>query len=239
SGKSSECRVCIEYNKDKYKAYSTYNRSDNRLKVELHKNNLFGDHIYKNCESSDCCNGNKKHVKVTIELPGDPDTDIHAKVKAGEIKFTLGDLRVRNFNLRSWAGATTVDFDTPNKIDLDKFIVHCSIGETVLKNLGNAHFRRANINSGIGQLDIDFNGDTCDGAFAKIDLDIGETRIQVPESMGTEISVSRFLFFSNANCPCGFTKRGGTYYTDNFDDFGKKLELHVSCGIGELKIDSI
>ena len=239
SGKSHECRVHVEYNGDKYKALTNYDRHSSTLEVKVRKKDLFAGKDRENCDSSECCDNHKNHVKVTIELPENPETDIHAKVKAGEIKFTLGDLHIHNFYLRSWAGETTVNFDTPNKTDLDKFRVHCSIGATRLKNLGNAHFLRANINSGIGELDIDFNGDPCDRAFANIDLDIGETTIQVPESCGTKISVSRFLFFSNANCSRGFSKRGGTYYTENFENFEKKLELHVSCGIGELNLDSL
>ena len=234
---SHECEVYVEYNSHKYEASVDFNMQKNRLKIEVEKDEWFAN----DTDHSGSCsphnqNSCNKHVKIVLKLPYEPETDIRAKVKAGKLDFELGGISLSNFRLRSWAGETTVNFDTPNRSELRNFDVNCSIGEIKLKNLGNAHFRRANINSGIGELRVDFNGDPIDGAFAKIDLDIGETTITVPDHIGAKINVSRFLFFSNANCPCGFTKRGHTYYSENYDDADDILTIKVSAGIGVLDI---
>lgn len=42
--------------------------------------------------------------------------------------------------------------------------VNVKVGETQLRNLGNAHFRSADIDNGIGSLDVDFSGDLPDNA---------------------------------------------------------------------------
>jgi len=235
---SHKCEVYVEYNTDNYEASVDFNRRKNRLEIDVEKDEWFTNDVK---DHSDGCSSHSQdsyntHVKIVLKLPYEPETDIRAKVKAGEIDFKLGGICLINFRLRCWAGETTVNFDTPNRSKLRNFDVNCSIGEINLKNLGNAHFRKANINSGIGELNVDFNGDPIDGAFARIDLDIGETTITVPDHIGAKINVSRFLFFSNANCPCGFTKRGHTYYSENYDDCDDVLTIKVSAGIGELDI---
>ena len=154
--------------------------------------------------------------------------------KAGKVEFQLGGLPITRFGLRCLAGETTVDFKEPNRVAMKMFDVNCSIGEIKLLHLGNARFREADINSGIGELKIDFSGDKIDGAFVKIDLDIGETDIVVPDDTGVRMKVSRFLFFSNTRNHCGFKKRGHYYYSENYEDFDNKLDLAVSTGIGEV-----
>lgn len=178
-----KCRIRIEYNAFLFEASVNYDRHENILSLEVDKGRWFsGGDKDKNDSSEDRCD--TKHVKVVLELPERPVTDIDANVKAGDIECNLGGLRITNFYLRSWAGRTKVVFDEPNRTDMETFEVNCSVGETELQRLGNAHFGYASINSGIGTLRLDFLGDTIENARAEIDLDIGETEILVPDDAG-------------------------------------------------------
>ncbi|MBN1561982.1 hypothetical protein JW998_17145 [candidate division KSB1 bacterium] len=173
---------------------------------------------------------------IILELPYGPEISLSAHIKAGETKFELGDLAIVDFELRHWAGETTVVFSEPNRALMRTFDVNVKIGEVSLMHLGNALFEEADINSGIGELDIDFSGKGLDRSMARIDLDIGETNITLPQEIGAKMKVSRFLFLSEVNYPHWFEKRGDYYYSENYKESEKSLYLMISTGIGELGI---
>jgi len=228
SNSSDECHVMMKYSKDKCEGDVRFDERHGELEVNLDFENwgLFKDH-----------SGNgPKHAEVIIELPNDPDIDLRASIKAGKIELLLGDLHLRNFELRNLAGEVTVDFDEPNRTKLNTFDVNVKVGETSLLHLGNANFEEADINGGIGEMRIDFSGEKIERAMARIDLDIGETTITVPEKIGTKMRVSKFLFLSEVKYPRWFEQRGKYYYSENYRENDKSLYLLISTGIGELKI---
>ncbi|MFC1607667.1 LiaF domain-containing protein [Candidatus Latescibacterota bacterium] len=233
SAHRKECRVFLTYETDRFSPDISFTK--NRLDVNIDCEKLFCNKDDDDGQSHGCSN-NSTIVEVRIELPYGPDTSLDVYIKAGKTDFKVGDLSLNDFSLRCLAGKTVVDFDRPNRIEIDELNIHCSVGETELKHLGNARFKHADINGGVGEMNIDFTGDLIAKSYAKIDLDIGETDILVPDNTGTKIRVSRFLFFSNADSPSGFSKKGKTWYSDNYDDFDTRLSLNVSAGIGEVDI---
>ncbi len=222
-----ECHVLMEYSKDKCEGDVRFDERHGELEVNLDFENwgMFKKH-----------GDGPDHAEVTIELPKEPDIDLRASIKAGEIEMILGDLHLRNFELRNLAGEVTVDFDEPNRAKLNTFDVNVKVGETSLLHLGNANFEEADINGGIGEMKIDFSGEKIDRAMARIDLDIGETTITVPEKVGTKMRVSKFLFLSEVKYPRWFEQRGKYYYSENYRENDKSLYLLISTGIGELRI---
>ena len=234
-----ECRVRIEYTEFHFTPEITFNTAKNKLDICIDIENIFHKETCNDdsCEEHrGCGSNNNKEMKVVIELPYGPQTDIDAKIKAGNANFQLGDLAISDFRLKSLAGEMEVDFDQPNRSAMKNFKVHTMIGETKLNNLGNARIAYARINSGIGSLNVDFNGLAVDDLHARIDLDIGETKIVVPENLGVKAHVSRFMFFSNMQCPDDFNKRGKNYYSKNYDTASENITLDITQGIGELKL---
>lgn len=176
------------------------------------------------------------NAEIEVFLPTHVILDIRSKIKAGKIEMRVGGISLRHFNLKTWAGEVLVDFDQPNRITMNSFDVNIKVGETQLRNLGNAHFRSADIDNGIGALDIDFSGDLPSDASARIDLDIGETAIFIPDEMGVKLSVRKFLFLSQVNISRELRKSGSYYFSDNYNSKEKSLDLEVRPGIGELNV---
>lgn len=223
-----ECHVYMKYPEEKCTGDVRFNKKRSRLDVELNfKNWSFWKKEHGN---------NSFDASVTVELPNNVDIDLVSKIKAGEINLSLGDMKIRNFELVNWAGDVTVDFDQPNRIAMNEFDVDIKVGEAKLINLGNANFEEADINGGIGEMQIDFNGNKIERSMARIDLDVGETTIDIPDQVGVKIKVSKFLFLSNVEYPHWFDRRGKYYYSKNYDESDKSLYLVISQGIGQLKI---
>ncbi|NIA31244.1 MAG: hypothetical protein GWP06_15210 [Actinobacteria bacterium] len=223
-----ECRVSMEYTKEKCNGDVRFNKKRNRLDVEL----KFRNWSFWKKEHGE----NSFNARILVELPNNVSIDLNSRIKAGEIDLTLGGMKIRNFELKNWAGNVTVDFDEPNRIAMNEFDVDIKVGNVKLLNLGNANFEEADINGGIGEMQIDFNGNKIKRSMARIDLDVGETTIDIPDQIGVKIKVSKFSFLSNVDYPHWFNRRGKYYYSKNYDESDKSLYLVISQGIGQLKI---
>ncbi len=219
-----DCNVTMSYPREKCTVDIKYNKQRGQLDISIDN------------EEWDFNDDNEKAPQVVLELPFGPDISLSSHIKAGETNFDLGDLRIVDFELRNWAGEASVTFTEPNRTIMRTFDVNVKIGEVELLNLGNARFEEADINSGIGELKVDFHGKHLKKTVARIDLDIGETTIIVPENVATKLKVSKFLFLSDVVYPRWFEKRGKYYYSENYDKSDKKLSLIISSGIGELRV---
>ncbi len=219
-----EISIFLLFTEEAFEYDFDYNEKRNLLSMEFRKTNWI--------------KSDSRDLKAEIEilLPSAARLDFYAKIKAGEVDMELGDLTFQRFETSIWAGEVNIDFDAPNRIPMKWFELRTKIGSTAIKRLGNARFRFAEINSGIGELEIDFSGKMEDDATARVDLDVGETRIFLPDEVGTKLYVRKFLFLSGIDL-LGFEHYGGKMYlSENYDLVRKKIELHVRPGIGELSI---
>ncbi|MDZ7375951.1 MAG: cell wall-active antibiotics response protein [candidate division KSB1 bacterium] len=174
--------------------------------------------------------------KLSMALPTDVVIMLDSKIMAGEVKFELGDLRLKDFRLKNSAGEVKVDFPTPNQIEMELLEIDVKIGETRLRRLGNARFHQARINGGIGELNIDFSGQGCTSARADIDLDIGATTIYLPRELGVRFDSATFGFLTQKQIDFDFEKKGRFYYSPGYGSSAQRLDCSISAGIGELRV---
>ncbi len=220
-----KARVSISFTEHDFRANAAFDEKRNRLEIIFSKKNWW--------DSSD----HDGHAEVLIELPPRVEIDLDAEIKAGAIDIDLGGLAMIGFNLNTMAGEVLVDFSEPNSTVMDFLQINTKVGETELLRLGNARFKDAEINGGIGEMRVDFRGAMLANAAAHIDLDLGETHLHMPEEVGVKLSVSKFLFLSNLELPNDFEKSGAYYLSRNYDQTEKELFVKVSPGMGELRID--
>ncbi len=220
-----ELRVHLLYSKKEFRHAFRFNDRDNFLEIRFDKDGWFGH------------KGDRLAAELEIELPRDATMRIDCKIKAGEVNMQLGGLRLADFALSVTAGEVNIDFDQPNRIEMESLSLNTKIGESKFRQLGNARFREADLNGGIGEMTIDFSGEMLEAAVARVDLDIGETVIVLPREAGTKLAVSKFLFLSQINLPFDMYKEGRYYYTENYHENDRGFQLRVSSGIGELRVE--
>ncbi len=226
SSQSKEVKLSIYFTEDEFKIYEDYDRKRSRLDIEFDKKGWMNS------------NNKDLEAKFVLELPSDVEIDLEARIKAGEIEIDLGGLSLVGLDLTTWAGEVQVEFSEPNQREMDYLKINTKVGETEITRLGNARFKEAEINGGIGEMRVDFRGKILNEALADVDLDIGETTIYLPDDdVGVKLSVSKFLFLSDVEIPRNFRKSGRHYYSRNYDDAKNALTLRVSPGLGELNIN--
>ncbi len=225
-GKSrDEIRVGLAYNKNQFSHSFRFNETRNALEVQFDKEGWF-DHERE-----------RTLAEIDIELPTEGDLQLDFKIKAGEINMELGGLHLIDFALETLAGEVNLDFDEPNLAELASLTLNTKVGESKFRRLGNARFRDADINGGIGELTIDFSGAMAKDAVARVDLDIGETVIVLPREAGTKLSISKFLFLSNVELPFELHKDGRYYYSENYERADRTFQLRLSSGVGECRVE--
>ena len=224
----NECRIQIEYDKERCRPEINFDEDSNELE-------LYIDHDYWEMTKK-ATDKTTKYARIRISLPAKEDLNIDIVVKAGELDMNLGDLHIKNLEVRSYAGESRIDFSKPNRREMNTLDLNFKVGSVKLYNLGNANFSEAEINSSVGSMLIDFNGERIKQAMARIDLEIGETTLIVPDDIGVKVKVSKFLFLSNVDYPNWFTQDGSYYYSRNYEKEKESLYLVVSTGIGELKM---
>ena len=222
-----EGEVRIRYAEDEYSERVSFREENNRLKLEMKKRRW--------ASYSDKDND---FAEIIVTLPYDVDILFDSRIKAGEVQMDMGGMRLKEFSLNNWAGEVEIRFSEPNRIPMEYFDVNAKVGELRIVELGNARFRSADINGGIGEIDIDFTGDLEPDSRAKVDLDIGEASILLPRAFGVRMSIGGgFSFLSHKDIDHDFVKRGSVYYNDNYDLAGDKFSLRVTPGLGELRVD--
>jgi len=173
---------------------------------------------------------------IKVYLPDDITIELTSEIKAGKIDFHIGGLSLKNFDLRTTAGEVEVDFDKANRIVMEFLEINVKIGSAKLQHLGNARFEDGRINGGIGELEIDFRGKGSNSAHADIDLDMGTTKVILPQDMGIKLRSTTFGFLTNRNISHRFEKRGRYYFSRNYDKQTRTLSLVIHSGIGELDV---
>jgi hypothetical protein len=216
--------VHLTYTKKQFRHAFRFNEQDNRLEIRFDKEGWFD-------------RDGGLTAQLEIELPRDATLRIDCKIKAGEVEMQLGGLRLAEFAMSVTAGEVNLDFDQPNRVEMETLDLRTRIGESNFRRLGNARFRDADINGGIGEMTIDFSGEMLATAVAEVDLNIGETVVILPRQTATKFSVSQFLFLSHIDVPFDLRKDGRYYYTDDYGKTGQNFQLRINTGIGELRIE--
>lgn len=218
-----EMRINASYRKDMYDFDVDFDKDRSKIYIDLDRR--------KWLESSD-----EDDSHLTIELPPEVALDFESRIKAGEIDMDFGGLTLQEIQTTTWAGEVKIDFSEPNVTEMDYLLINTKVGETTIKNLGNARFKEAKINGGIGELKIDFSGDLLSRADVEVDLDIGETEILLPEDVAVKLRISKFLFLSDVQISGKLHKQGRYYRSENYELASKKLYLKVRPGLGELSL---
>lgn len=224
-GGGDEVRVGLRYDKALYDHSFRFNENRNTLEIVVDREKWF-----KNED-------NHEGAKLELELPSEAELHLEFKIKAGEIDMQLGGLKIAEMALETMAGEVNLDFDEPNRMEMSSLDLNTKVGESKFIRLGNARFRDADINGGIGELTIDFGGEMAKDAVARVDLDIGETAIILPREAGTKLSVSKFLFLSHIDLPYELRQDGRYYFTENYDQAERTFQLRVSSGLGECRVE--
>ncbi len=222
--------VIMKYTDREFRERIDFQENRNRVEITLERKNWFRI-AHRPPEEGG------SWAEVQVQLPYAVDILLDSRIKAGEVRMVMDGIRLRELTMNHWVGELEVLFNEPNPIIMDWLDITAKVGETRLIQLGNARFNRADINGGIGEIWVDFTGDLQPESQARVDLDIGEASIIVPQNLGIGLNIGGgFSFLSEKNLDRSFEKRGQVYYSDDYEESKDRFYLRVTPGLGELSV---
>ncbi|UCH09856.1 MAG: hypothetical protein JSU61_11675 [Fidelibacterota bacterium] len=153
----------------------------------------------------------------------------------GQANLDLGDLRVSDLSLDNGLGETTLDFSTPNGIELRRISVDNGLGELVARNLSNAKTERLKFDCGLGSAELDFGGEELQDMSVDVNVGLGSVVLRIPEDYNVEMEAEE-NFLSSIDTR-GLIKTGrGLYRSEDYDSSQPTLRITASVGLGSIDI---
>ena len=225
SDRPEEGSVSVHYKEDAFQVQVDLDEKNRELRIRLDKRDWL-EGFDQDAETA-----------LSIALPKAAENLLEVDLKAGGLKLDLTDVRVRDLELRGWVGEMDVNFGVPNRSVIDELEITLHVGKASLRNLGNANFEEAEINSDVGTLFVDFSGHIRRDGRVKIDTDVGQLTLLLPRKVGVELSVSNTQFLSRVKLPDELRRRSGRiYYSPNYEIAPHRLSLNLQAGVGSVEI---
>jgi hypothetical protein len=181
-----------------------------------------------------------KNSRQRLDLLLSPEVPLQLDLNFGAVEadVELGGLTLTAASLETGASQTTVRFTSPNRAACDDLSVQVGAAEFSMVGLGNSRCRSLDVKGGVAQITLDFSGEWPAGSEMQVDAEVGvgELRFLVPEGVGVQVTVSRFLASLDLE---GFTREGSTWLSDGFDRAASRLIVDLSTALGSIRVERI
>jgi N-terminal domain of toast_rack, DUF2154 len=174
--------------------------------------------------------------RADVHLTRDVPLDLSLRFGAGEANIDLGGLAVRRLRMATGASETRVAFRTPNRVAAEEVSMEAGAASFEVSGLGNARAQRFEFQGGVGETVLDFSGAWDRNASASVKMGIGSLTLRFPRELGVRIVKDSFLTSFDGS---GMVKRGGAYYSRNWESAQNRLTVSVSAALGSIEIDWI
>ncbi|GAB4579620.1 MAG: hypothetical protein Fur0022_23580 [Anaerolineales bacterium] len=163
-------------------------------------------------------------------------TPMTLRINAGAYvgKYDLGGLSLENLYISDGAADVTLDFSTPNLVEMGVLDYTTGASNLNLTNLVNANFSTLIFKSGAGNYTLDFSGEFQRDANVKIDSGLSTVRIIVPEDMNVKLTFDGGL--TNVSMSGNWEKLNDTTYVQTGE--GPTLTITVDMGAGNLELQN-
>lgn len=168
-------------------------------------------------------------LQLSPEVPVDLDLDFGA----GEADVDLSGLRIASVDVETGASDTELRFSEPNSMACEELKV--TMGAAAFRALGlaNAGCRQVEVEGGVGDLTLGFDGRWTRDMNAEITMALGSMTLVIPEDIGVRVDKKTFLIdFDRSR----FTRSGDTYYSENWDGADRRLNIKLEGAFGSVTV---
>jgi hypothetical protein len=150
---------------------------------------------------------------------------------ANEGVFDLSGLSIGRLTISDGASKTSVNFNTPNPITMDRLEYHTGASEVSLFGLANARVEDVEFNGGAGSYKLDFSGQLVNDINVKIGAGMSDMTLTFPSGSHAIITINGGL--SNINANGSWTINGSTY---EMGTGGPTITITIDMAVGNLNL---
>lgn len=130
----------------------------------------------------------RRDANVTVVLPRDRPFDLEIDSGMGIFDTELGGLRLRSLDVTGSMGQRSLSFSEPTPEPVRSITIDTRIGESRLTQLGNAAPARLEIDSSLGEMQLDLGGAWQGGADSDVAIrfKMGRLTVRIPADVPIE-----------------------------------------------------
>jgi len=212
-------RMHLRYDEESFEPVAEYERGRLDLGIESIKHSI---RWRKD-------NTQEMELFLAREVPMSLDLEFGA-VRA---KLDLGGLQMTQLKLHTGASESRVDISEPNPIRMSNVSLEVGAADFHVMKLGNLNSERIDVDAGVGNIVLDFQGNWQGDATVSVDMGLGALELRFPEGLGVRMVKDTFLTSFDSE---GLVKRGNSYYSVDFDEAKYHVTVTVDAAFGSIHV---
>ena len=219
AGAGTLYKMHLRYDEDLFEPVAEYERGRLDLGVEGIRRNL----RWRKDETQ------RMELFLAREIPLNLDLEFGA-VRAN---LDLGGLQMTGLDLETGASESRLDISEPNPLRMSDASMEVGAADFFVRNLGNLNAERIEVDAGVGNVILDFQGEWQGDATVSIDLGLGALELRFPEGLGVRLMRDTFLTTLDSE---GLVKRGDSYYSVDWEEAEHRVTVTVDAAFGSIDI---
>jgi hypothetical protein len=216
----------LEYDKNSYepkvKYESVLNGTEGRFSFRLDSTHKLG--IRRERQN------NRLRLAFTDSIP----LELRVTAGVGDARLSLSGMKISGIDFESGVGGAKISAYEPNTVPCEYIHLKNGVGSIEAVGLGNLNFREFEFQGGVGGANLDFTGEWKQNADIHIEVGVGGVNVRMPREIGVRVEAEKH-FLSGLQLE-GFNQKDSIYYSENYESAAFKVSVHVTTGIGGLKI---
>jgi len=172
--------------------------------------------------------------RLSLAFTGSIPLKLKVTTGVGDARLSLSGLKVARMDFESGVGGAKISSYEPNPIQCEYIRLKNGVGSIEAVGLGNLNFREFDFEGGVGGANLEFSGEWKRDADIRITVGVGGVNVRMPREIGVRVDAEKH-FLSGVHLE-GFNQRDSVYYSENYDEAPIKVSVHVTTGIGGLRI---
>jgi hypothetical protein len=174
-----------------------------------------------------------KSSELDVGLNQSVPMELMVKIAGTESTLELGGLRLTRLEIACAASGANLNFETPNRAEMETLTLQVAGAGAKIENLGNANVATVMVKGAAGGLDIDFGDALARDVTIKSELALGGLQMTLPRSVGVMVRAkSRLGSFDGA----GMNKVGDAWYTENWNQATRKVTIESTTVLGSFDL---
>lgn len=209
-------KTTLRYDANAFKPRSEY--ENGRLRVGIESGSIKGRH---------------KSGRLDVALGTSVPLDLDLKFGAAQAEMELGGLKIRKAHIATGASETRITVSAPNREPCSVLKLEVGAADFSATGLGNLNCASFDIDGGVGDVTLDFNGAWRIDSDVKIDMGLGSLTLRVPRGLGVQVHKDGFLASFDSQ---GLIKRGDRFYSENWESAGNRVSFNIDAAFGAIRI---
>ena len=159
--------------------------------------------------------------------------DLDLEFGAVRAELDLGGLSMTGLSLSTGASESMVDISEPNPVRMRTASFEVGAADFTVRHLGNLNARRIEVDAGVGDITLWFNGAWEQEAGVAIDMGLGSLELRFPEGLGVRLNKDSFLTSLDSE---GMVKHGDAYYSLDWETADRRITIDLNAAFGSVRV---